>query len=89
MFLQIFEQLASHMWIYIVLMKNPTSDQFQMFSLDVDAKLIKDQDVIVFIHLGAGWAVVLVIHALTIKESNKHGLTALFYCHIFFSRDSP
>ncbi len=30
----------------------------------------------VFIHPGAGWAIVLVNHALAIKESNKHDLAS-------------
>ncbi len=66
------------MQMYIVSMEYPTTDQFWMFSSNVDAKLIKDQDIMVFIHPGAGWAVVLVNHALAIKESSKHDLTSTF-----------
>ncbi len=62
----------------IVLMEYPKTDQFQTFSSDVDAKLIEDQDVIVFIQSGAGRPVVLINHAFAIKESNKHDLNSNF-----------
>ncbi len=57
-----------------------------MFSSDVDAKLIKNQDVIVFIHPIAGWAVVLVNPAHAIKKSNKH---EVFCCCTFSSPNLP
>ncbi len=56
-------------------MEYPTVDQFQTFYSDVDVKLIENENVIVFIHLGAGLAMVLENHALVIKENNKHVLT--------------
>ncbi len=55
-----------------------TTNRFQKFSSNVDAKLMEDQDVMVFIHSSAKRAVVLVYHVLTIKESYKHDLTSAF-----------
>ncbi len=77
MLLQVFDHQASHVWMCIILMEYPTTNQLRTFSSDVDAKLIEDQDIIIFIYLAAGWAVVLINHTLAIKESNKHTLTAL------------
>ncbi len=65
-------------------MEYPTTDQFQEFSSDVDAKFIEDQNVMVFIHMGIRWAAVLVNHVLAIKENNKHDLTSTFLLLHFF-----
>ncbi len=55
-----------------------TTDLFRIFSSDVDAKLIKDPDVIILIHPGTEQAIVLVNHVLAIEENNKHDLTSTF-----------